>query len=520
MRRIETCVALLISLAGCQAVVGGVDPTDAPARRSERTTSTTAGSADTELRFIRANYRRYVNGESTFGGYYRYALANATLGTAYYRASCSMALASLLDRRASGRAVDPRARDFQILSWNLNHKRANGHTEFWNWRQPDNSDFWLAPMTGLQCLLAVNLARSGFDSASTNDLYWTRTSWLYDNFAQLADDVYRRFDLAYFRCKQDPRSSCRGNRGDSTAEEVGFTAAFLVAAAKLVLSQRIVDAARRQRFVSRRGAYLARAGKLVAYSYSQCSSDCPLEPDSYLVTNHQLEPHPAYTLSLLTSYAEIAAIYRQLGEGLPSWFPPRSAFEAIGRELRARVDDRYRFRKKAKFVDRFGNAIFEAGATDPAGLDYAKATYTIRNEDGTVFRRAHGVVDWGFDAALQNSAYAILARQAPAYAGDYAALVAEQSRRGLETRPYFPPRLRSGVFSYGNLVAAQAAAILVPLMDGLATLAPEHPDVQVDRSSLTRGEQINSHWFLNTLAAYNHSVAYLLTTSQRLLGAR
>jgi hypothetical protein len=120
-----------------------------------------------------------------------------------------------------------------------------------------------------------------------------------------------------------------------------------------------------------------------------------------------------------------------------------------------------------------------------------------------------GVVDWGFDGTVQNSAWAAAQRLGSPGAIDarYAALQAEQVERfdactdQLCTRTWLPPSFSDGsagvVWSFEALPALAEADVISPLTDGWGV----RPDQDV---------KVNTHWFFNMLAGYNHAVAWML----------
>ena len=127
-----------------------------------------------------------------------------------------------------------------------------------------------------------------------------------------------------------------------------------------------------------------------------------------------------------------------------------------------------------------------------------------------------GVVDWGFDGAVQNSAWAAAQRLGSPAAIDarYAALQSEQIERfddctdTLCNRTWLPPSFDDGstglVWSFDALPALAEADVIAPLTDGWGV----RPDQDV---------KVNTHWFFNMLAGYNHAVAWMLLDPQATL---
>lgn len=139
-----------------------------------------------------------------------------------------------------------------------------------------------------------------------------------------------------------------------------------------------------------------------------------------------------------------------------------------------------------------------------------------------------GVVDWGFDAALQNNAYAFLVRQygddEPVFRQRYERLLAEQQTRGLDDHPYFPPHYDpdEGTWSFTAPFAAFApmrdgTSLAFTLQDGWRW-RDGNKEAWNAASRPSLDDHLHSHAFFNSLATYNHASAYLLLASPGVLG--
>ncbi|MBX3187241.1 MAG: hypothetical protein KF819_09505 [Labilithrix sp.] len=120
-----------------------------------------------------------------------------------------------------------------------------------------------------------------------------------------------------------------------------------------------------------------------------------------------------------------------------------------------------------------------------------------------------GVTDWGVQATMMNSAFA-LANVLGVDDGAYAQLLTRQrgAALGLGARTLLPSFFddASGAFGYGAFRGAKSAAVHGPLhtlQDGW------------ERRFFTPAERLNSYTWMNAFAARNHAVAYMLASGQR-----
>jgi len=133
-----------------------------------------------------------------------------------------------------------------------------------------------------------------------------------------------------------------------------------------------------------------------------------------------------------------------------------------------------------------------------------------KNWGGSKKDSYHGVCDWGFDAALQNEAYAYMADASPNQLNRYKELQKEQLLvRRLGDHPYFYTSFENGQWGWDKPTYYKVAYRTHPLLDSI---------YESDQSPTPNPIQIlNSHTFFNALAAYNHSVAYLMLSDKGLL---
>jgi hypothetical protein len=124
-----------------------------------------------------------------------------------------------------------------------------------------------------------------------------------------------------------------------------------------------------------------------------------------------------------------------------------------------------------------------------------------------------GVCDWGFDAAVQNSAYAFNALRETTGSYHKSRYAKLHAKRRLTERPYFPPVQRGARWRFTeDLTAADTMAT------GAGCVADnwQHLDTNGQPTPFagmyTRSMQTRAHWWHNMLAAYNAAIAFLLLT--------
>lgn len=131
-----------------------------------------------------------------------------------------------------------------------------------------------------------------------------------------------------------------------------------------------------------------------------------------------------------------------------------------------------------------------------------------------------GVTDWGMDATFQNSAFSTIHSFAPQYASMYTSLQAEQIRRNRQVNPPLPPVFDNGTWLNQDFRGYYPVHPLQALTDGWQDPDPNTGKKFPGWSPPNLNVTVNSHFWLNMLAAKNHAVAYLMMTDRRGLLAR
>jgi hypothetical protein len=250
--------------------------------------------AANELRFIHAIYPPYLHAAARYDAARARAATDQNELNNYSRAMCSLALMSLIDRRATGAVV---AQSDGEVTWLI--AAANDFAAATD-IAPSNPFWWIEPTAGFDCLVASSLVRDVLPAAAHNTLVRSAAS--------LAQGMMRdpRFTVANYEFLQTE------NRGNSQAEEVGVAASYLTAAYYL-----LPDALAGVYTATDRAAWLTRAASLATYGARDTGTSSPFQTGQRMVANHQMSPHPVYTQSLLTSYGEIAMVARQMTPGMP-----------------------------------------------------------------------------------------------------------------------------------------------------------------------------------------------------------
>ncbi len=296
--------------------------------------SNQAALEQNELSIVKAVANRYVN----INPFPDYTVARSGGLNDYYRVVCSQVVIGSISKLAGGQALSANSPEVGLMMANFNR-------DFSQIASPNSNPwFWLASAPGFDCLIALNLNRDVLPLEARNAAL--------GQIKILADNVTNTQTLSSFQTSQ------AGNAGNSQAEEVGMTASFLNAAANL-FPDRLSGAD----ISVNKANWRSRARELTAYSYSQCSANCPFKTGKWLIANHQRDPEPIYTQSLLTNYGEMAAIYNQLNLNLPTdIFTPAlsSAVTNMNTALSSYLDGNFRLKGPFNFVNS-GGAVTGSG---------------------------------------------------------------------------------------------------------------------------------------------------------------
>jgi hypothetical protein len=356
--------------SGCSAGVGGdtrvggpdvrEEPAEEPETRHEQADAAEvrddATHASAELARVRATQAAYATAATDW----THALQHpGSIGL--HRMNCSLALARALDLQAAGEKMLRTDPAFERL-------RTSALVEgddVWSVQGED----WIKAVPAAQCLLAATVV----DGVLSEPLTQAERDAVYGGAHELTSTMWERKEmmLEHFEAIQ------RTNRGNSQGEEMGWTASFMIHVEQLVPDEYFdhPDGSRE--------GLRKEAGRLVAALLEQCgdAANCgrPFLPGADLVNNHQMQPHPVYTQSVLTSLGEIAALYHQLGTKADR----RIAFPAIERArevadaIDASLDERFRLVGTYEFIDGDGNRVEHP---DPTWSDdYADTTYVVRD---------------------------------------------------------------------------------------------------------------------------------------------
>jgi hypothetical protein len=253
-----------------------------------------ASYAENELSFISALESKYPR----TNGYYVIHPEGDDIGwiSNYYRALCSQMITYSLDKRGHDLSIDRNDPLFQTFF-------QYASADFQKLVQ-DTSHVAPAPLTA--CMIAMNLAQDELDAdyhSEIQNLLSITTSFIKSRFDwNGSDDSKYYYTVPFFKALQVK------DAGNTQAEEVGIAFSLYAYAAKLIPASITGGLEINQQ-------WLKRAQELVDYSYTQCAMECPFSPNRlapWLAANHNMDPSPVYTQSLLTSYGELAALYNQV----------------------------------------------------------------------------------------------------------------------------------------------------------------------------------------------------------------
>jgi hypothetical protein len=353
---LKRCVLGLILTSGCSAGTDGVrDHRDGngPELRDEPAT------AAAELARASAGQAAYATAATDW----THAFADLPNNTVVHRMSCSLALARALQLRADNEPMARTDPAFQRL-------RASALTspgDVWSVQGED----WIKAVPAAQCLLAATVVDGILPVAER--LTTAERDVLYGGAVALTSALWKAQELQLEHFEDIQRT----NPGNSQGEEMAWTASFMIHVEQLV-----PDAYFEHPEGSRQGLR-DEAQRLVDALLEQCDdADAwvrPFMPGADLVNNHQMQPHPVYTQSVLTSLGEIAALYHQLDTDLKRRiaFPSIDRVREVAAAIDASLDERFRLLGAYEFIDGDGKPVAHPDPTWP--YDYADTTYVVRD---------------------------------------------------------------------------------------------------------------------------------------------
>ena len=310
--------------------------------------TTPACLAANEKAFILPIYNKYIGENSSrldslFEPIHSWAKNNNQY-VSWYRALCSQAVATAIAKGSNLTNSDPYVQYF-TRTYSSQEFRSIATTIY---------DYHVKHAATWDCLLAANLMRHVLPNNIKNTIL---DDIIYVTKAVLSD--HTEGWLTFYQ------NTALNNYGDSQAEESAAMASYLHLSAKLLQDVRPASGLNY-------ADMLSQAKQLTEWAYSKCDGACSMRGPRWLVINHQIDPNPNYTLSLLTLPSELAMYYNQTGQPLPTDFFSsglKSAVNNIAADL-----DRY-LSPNFSFQGQFDSVSFARNVAD--SYFYELTRYTL-----------------------------------------------------------------------------------------------------------------------------------------------
>lgn len=368
--------------------------------------------------------------------------------------------------------------------------------EIWGWaavdpisQEPRQRGFWVAALPGYTCALAAALLWDKF----TTDTPWDKLSGHPGRTpdqkrAQIRAvllDLAQRISKLYNAEQMRRRHALTIQQGNSQGEETAWNAAYLALISQLL---------------PRSGAaYLPVAQELACFACSHGPAESCVMDDEYIMENHGIKPHPQYGMSLIMFNARAGLPFYQLGN---------KTREAIPAEFRMVTDSRYNlvncFEANSRFINfdtmtLQGDFVSKQPTYLPSGA-FEKLTYLGQS----------GVSEWGFGADFNISPLAYLYINDRFNSNRYRSTDSPLARYSqcqktklANNTLYLPPTQDySKEWSYIALGSTYQAPIGQPLAQSVV---------------LSDEAKANTHFFVNSMKAFEHLVSFLYYTDKTYL---
>jgi hypothetical protein len=410
-----------------------------------------------------ANYYRTTN-----YGELRKKVVEGEVGSGYFRIVCNtMAVAILMALERNAPIEEIRQYENRIMSV---------FDDYNYWNNPNSAN----PVTAYSCGIAASLLWDKWE----DNIPWDKTAGKYPRsakqkkaqIAQILTDFASRVITINSPKQMIARHQSGKQSGNSQAEETAWNAAFLSLAGQL--------------FPSKKFQYEPIAKELGNLSVTACSdwNSCMFTQE-FTMINHNWNPNIHYAFSTLMSLARASMPYYIFGG---------YTRDAVPKELKGQGVSDYTLTNIFESNLRFVNPV-----TLGYQGNYVKDGVLKRYEDNSYLNYT-GIIDWGNPADYNISGYALLYMVDQANWNGYRSnvspywyLTQAETKQLADKTLYFPPVFRDGAWRTEPLVAAKYAKI-VGILD--TTVA----DIDI---------RTNTHFFLNSVKAFDHLVSYLLLGS-------
>lgn len=356
------------------------------------------------------------------------------------------------------------------------------------WGNSDNQGFWAAPIPGYNCAIAASLMWDKFSTNTAWDKYSGNTgrtpsqkrTQIRSTLIDLAEKIERKYNTDKLKALH----ATTIKEGNTQAEEAAWNAAYLA-----LVSQLLPNSG---------GKYLEEAKKLSEFSVSHCSNEtaCVLD-ENFLAKNHGVKPHPLYGISVIMFNAR---------GGLPFFVFGAHNRDAIPRELRMLSRSVYNLVNTFEANFEYANFYDMSLMGRITENQHLQGILKNRYEDNT-YLGIRGVCEWGMGADYNISPFAYLhvndkynSNGYQSVNGPYFYFILSQDRKLNSGKLYLPPVIEGGKTSYKTLHWARQAPIGLML----------NPSVSEDT-------RINTHFFLNSMKAFEHLVSYLYLNNHNYL---
>ncbi len=366
------------------------------------------------------------------------------------------------------------------------------------------SGSWQKGAVGYPCAVAASLLWDKFSAATPwdraignpNRSVAAKKTMIRDAIASTANSLYSDFpdpDNRYSTVEQ--AQAVYGPRGNSQAEEAGWNAAFLAMAANMLPTN------------SSKTNWENRAKSMAVFSYKNCTDNtrCPLGAD-FRVVNHEVNPQPQYGMSVIMNGARAGLPYFVLNGFNRDNIP--SEFRILGANRSAVYTLTNVFEFQSSLID-FNTMSMRGSYTYK---DSSRVTRT-GNYSGQNYGNQTGVGEWGYGADMNVSPFAYMyvsdlynSNGYRSTQGPIQAYIDAERAKAVANKLYLPTLPNSsgnGSYSFVDASKGVDIAFMVNFGGGV--------------TSASSDVRLNTHFFLNSLKAFEHMVGYLYLNNRNYL---
>ena len=409
-----------------------------------------------------------------------------------YRTQCNTAAVAALNGKLTNKPLS--------YYYNLADQITSIFDDHYYWNDTAKNDQWVRGVTAYPCVIAASLlwdklsANTDWDRfiGKTNRSVEEKKTMMRNAIAATAQSIYSDYpdpEKKYATVEEAQRAY--GPGGNSQAEEAAWNAAFLAMASNMLPNH------------SSKAAWENHAKNMMVFSYKSCAdaATCPIGAD-FRVINHGVNPQPQYGMSVIMLNARAALPYYVFGgfdrERIPS------EFRMLGVN-------------KSSVYTAVNVFEFQSSAIDYSTMSLS-GPYTYQggsgNYTGQTYGNQTGVSEWGYGADMNVSPFAYMYAVADltnwngyqSTQGPVQAYIDAEKSKALSNTLYIPTITNAqGKWVYEYVDSARRAKLgyMVNFGGGF--------------SNATNDERINTHFFLNSLKAFEHMISFLYLNNQNYL---